>query len=34
MNSVGSTPLKKLLFSPCVPVITTPCPNANGCPCT
>ena len=33
-NSAGVTTLSKLLFSPCVPVITTPCPNATGCPCT
>ena len=32
-NSVGTTTLAKLRFSPCTPVIVTPCTNVNGCPC-
>ena len=32
-NSVGTTTRSKLAFSPCTPVIITPCTNANGCPC-
>ena len=33
INSAGTTTLTKLRFSPCTPVIATPCPNATGCPC-
>ena len=32
-NSVGTTTLTKLRFSPCTPLVTTPCSNVNGCPC-
>ena len=32
-NSAGTTTLTKLRFSPCTPVVITPCPNVNGCPC-
>ena len=32
-NSVGTTTLTKLRFSPCTPVVSTPCASVNGCPC-
>lgn len=33
VNSVGTTSITKLRFSPCTPVVTTPCTSVNGCPC-